>query len=426
MFKALYKNVGQVCLRGKHSQQLIRLVLVNKGGFALAKRSGNQPDHQSKDKQQLESDAEQLAEERVAEKKVVDKIVYWIVGILVLLVVIIGLLGFNYVHSSLQPYDKDNNKTVVVKIPIGATNKQIGAILANEKVIKSAMVFNYYVKSHNFSEFQTGFYNLKPSMSLAEVTKKLADGGSQTSQYRVLIKEGATVEQVGTAVAKATRFSKQDFLKLMKDQTYMKQLAKKYPKLLSSSMAQKDVRYHLEGYLYPATYDYYQGMSLKELVNAMVEKTDLVMQSYYKQINAKDLTVQKVLTLASLVEREGNNSTDRAKIAGVFFNRIDAGIPLQSDISVMYALNTHKKHLYNKDLAVKSPYNLYKNKGYGPGPFNNPSKDSIQAVLNPTDRAQDYLYFVADLKTGKVYYSQTFEEHTSTNSGIQTKNGDNN
>ncbi|MGO3381502.1 MAG: endolytic transglycosylase MltG, partial [Loigolactobacillus coryniformis] len=156
----------------------------------MAKRSGNQPDHQSKDKQQLESDAEQLAEERVAEKKVVDKIVYWIVGILVLLVVIIGLLGFNYVHSSLQPYDKDNNKTVVVKIPIGATNKQIGAILANEKVIKSAMVFNYYVKSHNFSEFQTGFYNLKPSMSLAEVTKKLADGGSQTSQYRVLIKEG--------------------------------------------------------------------------------------------------------------------------------------------------------------------------------------------------------------------------------------------
>ncbi len=82
MFKALYKNVGQVCLRGKHSQQLIRLVLVNKGGFALAKRSGNQPDHQSKDKQQLESDAEQLAEERVAEKKLsiksfIGSLVFW-------------------------------------------------------------------------------------------------------------------------------------------------------------------------------------------------------------------------------------------------------------------------------------------------------------------------------------------------------------
>nr|WP_191985921.1 endolytic transglycosylase MltG [Loigolactobacillus jiayinensis] len=362
----------------------------------------------------------------MAEKKVVDKIVYWIVGLLVLLVVVIGLLGMNYVHSSLQPYDKDNNKTIVVKIPIGATNKQIGAILANEKVIKSAMVFNYYVKAHNFSEFQTGFYNLKPSMPLSEVTKKLSDGGSQTSQYRVLVKEGATTEQVGAAVAKATHFSKKQFLALMKDQTFMQKLAKKYPKLLSSSMAQKEVRYHLEGYLYPATYDYYQGMSLKELVTDMVEKTNLIMTPYYKQIAAKDLTVQKVLTLASLVEREGNTSTDRAKIAGVFFNRIDASMPLQSDISVMYALNTHKTHLYNKDLAVKSPYNLYKNKGYGPGPFNNPSKDSIQAVLNPTERAQDYLYFVANLKTGKVYYSQTFEEHTNTNSGIQTKNGNNN
>ncbi|MFD1317879.1 endolytic transglycosylase MltG [Loigolactobacillus zhaoyuanensis] len=392
----------------------------------MGNRGEHRPDHQSKDKQQLEAAAEKLAEERVAEKKVVDKIVYWIVGILVLLVVVIGLLGANFVHSSLQAYDSDNNKTVVVKIPMGATNKQIGAILANEKVIKNAMIFNYYVKSHNFSEFQTGFYNLKPSMSLAEVTKKLADGGSQTSQYRVLIKEGATVEQVGTSVAKATHFSKKQFLALMKDQTFMQKLAKKYPELLSSSMAQSGVRYHLEGYLYPATYDYYQGMSLKELVTNMVEKTDLVMQPYYKQIKAKDLSVQQVLTLASLVEREGNNSTDRAKIAGVFFNRIDTDMPLQSDISVMYALNTHKKHLYNKDLAVKSPYNLYKNTGYGPGPFNNPSKDSIQAVLQPTDRDQDYLYFVADLKTGKVYYSQTFEEHTSTNNGIQTKNGDDN
>lgn len=390
----------------------------------MAKRRGNQTHHQNEDKQQLQQEADHLADERIAEKKVVDKIVYWIIGILVLLVVVIGLLGFNYVHSSLQPYDQHDHKTVVVKVPEGATNKQIGAILARENIIKSPMIFNYYVKSHNFPAFQTGFYNLKPSMSLAEVTKKLADGGSQTSKYRVLVKEGATVEQVGNAVAKATHFSKKQFLALMKDQTFMRHLAKKYPKLLSSSMAQSGVRYHLEGYLYPATYDYYQGMSLKELVTNMVTKTDLVMQPYYQKIAEKDLTVQKVLTLASLVEREGNTSKDRGKIAGVFFNRIDAGMPLQSDISVMYALNTHKKHLYNKDLAVKSPYNLYKNKGYGPGPFNNPSKDSIQAVVNPTDRDKNYLYFVADLKTGKVYYSQTFDQHTNTNSGIQTRNND--
>lgn len=85
-------------------------------------------------------------------------------------------------------------------------------------------------------------------------------------------------------------------------------------------------------------------------------------------------------------------------------------MPIQSDISVMYALNTHKTHLYNKDTKVDSPYNLYVHSGYGPGPFNSPSLQSITAVLNPADRDQGYLYFVANLKTGKVYYSKTFEQ----------------
>src|SRR5699024_1301112 len=104
--------------------------------------------------------------------------------------------------------------------------------------------------------------------------------------------------------------------------------------------------------------------------------------------------------------------------AGVFFNRLAIDMPLQSDISVMYALNTHKESLTNKDTAVKSPYNLYKNPGYGPGPFNSPSMQSILAVLEPSDRDQNYLYFVANLKTGKVYYSHTYDEHLATNERI--------
>jgi UPF0755 protein len=371
---------------------------------------------------EVRQDARDLADKRVAEKKIVDKIVYWIVGILVVLILGGVLIGALYVHTALQPIDRHSTKKVDISVPLGASNEQIGETLVKQKVIKNAKIFTYYVKSHNFSAFQAGFYELKPSMSVKEVANQLSNGGSQISKHRVLVKEGITIDQIGDQIAKKTPYSKKAFLKLMKDQTFAKQLAKKYPDLLASSMAKKNVRYHLEGYLYPATYNYYDGLSLKGLVRQMVAQENTYMKSYYKKIKSEGLTVQQVLTLASLCEREGNNASDRAKIAGVFFNRIAAGMPLQSDISVMYALNTHKTHLYNKDTAVKSPYNLYKNKGYGPGPFNSPSIASVHAVLNPKSRAMGYLYFVADLKTGKVYYSQNFEEHTSTNTGIQTKN----
>ena len=229
----------------------------------------------------------------------------------------------------------------------------------------------------------------------------------------MLVREGVTIDQIGTQIAKSTKYSKKQFLALMKDEKYMKELQKKYPQLLDSTMKQKNVRYHLEGYLFPATYNVYKGFSLKEIVNQMVEKENDELTPYYSTIKEKGYTVQDILTLASLVEREGVTKTDRKKIAGVFFNRLAIDMPLQSDISVMYALNTHKTKLTNKDTSVKSPYNLYKNTGFGPGPFNTPSLQSIEATLNPSDRSQNYLYFYANLKTGKVTYSHTLAEHES-------------
>ncbi|EFO69646.1 putative aminodeoxychorismate lyase [Lactobacillus iners UPII 143-D] len=105
-------------------------------------------------------------------------------------------------------------------------------------------------------------------------------------------------------------------------------------------------------------------------------------------------------------------------IAGVFLNRLDAHMPLQSDIAVMYALKKHKHRLSLKDIKVDSPYNLYVHKGFGPGPFNNPSLDSISAVLNPLERNRHYLYFVADLKTGKVYFNRKYIQHLNKNNSL--------
>ena len=109
------------------------------------------------------------------------------------------------------------------------------------------------------------------------------------------------------------------------------------------------------------------------------------------------------------LEKEGYKVEDRQKIASVFYNRIKKNMMLQTDISVLYALGEHKEVVTLKDLEVNSPYNLYRNRGMGPGPFNSPSEEAILAAIDPAQT--DYEYFVADIQTKEVYFAKTYEEH---------------
>lgn len=346
-------------------------------------------------------------------KTFANRIVRGVLLLIVVLLVFLGIIGYRYFESAKQPLNPNSSKVIDVKIPIGSTSKQIGSILENEKIIKSGFVFDYYVKAKKFSQFKAGYYGFKQSMTLKQIALKLEKGGASEplDSGKVLVKEGVTADQIGDVIQQKTHFKKATFLALLNNQDFLNQLEKKYPDLLSSAVNAQNVRYKLEGYLYPATYTVGKKSTLKELITSMVMKTDAMMKPYYSQISEKNWTVQKVLTLASLVEREGVTDSDRKKIAGVFENRLDQNMKIQSDISVLYALGKHKKNVTYKDLEIDSPYNLYKNSGVGPGPFNSPSIDSVNAVLNPTSRDKKYLYFIADIKTGKVYYSQTYAEH---------------
>jgi UPF0755 protein len=346
---------------------------------------------------------------RRKEDTIVKKIVTVIVIALFAVLIIIGFTGYRYVSSGLNPLDSTSEKKVHVTIPIGSSNSQIGDILEKKKVIKSGTIFNYYTKFKNLADFQSGRHTFTASMSLDEVGKELQKGANSVADAKITIPEGYSISQIASVVAKKTDFTKKQFLALMKDEEFIAKMEKTYPDLLDSSKDSKDARYHLEGYLFPATYDYYENQTLKEVVTQMVEKSSTVMSAYYDQIAAKGLTVQQTLTLASLVEKEGVNESDRKNIAQVFYNRINADMPLQSDISILYAIDKQKETVTIKDTQVDSPYNLYVNKGYGPGPFNNPSEAAIEAVLNPT--ANSYYYFVANIKTGDVYFAATYEEH---------------
>ncbi|EPH99583.1 MULTISPECIES: endolytic transglycosylase MltG [unclassified Enterococcus] len=350
---------------------------------------------------------------RKKEDKVVRKIIWVIV---VTLLVVIGVFGFTiyrYVDSGLQPLDASKDSLVQVEIPSGSSNKQIGEILEKNDVIKSGIVFNYYTKFKNFTGFQAGYYQMAPNMTLDEISKMLQGGGTaeptDVADGKITIPEGYSIDQIAVRVAKVTGKDKEEFLDLMKNEDFFNELKNKYPELLESAGQAKDVKYRLEGYLFPATYNYYKNTSLKDIVDQMVGKTNSIMQPYFQTIKQQNHTVQEVMTLASLVEKEGVKEEDRKNIAQVFYNRIATDMPLQSDISVLYALGEHKEFVSYKDTAVDSPYNLYTNAGYGPGPFNSPSEDSIKAVLEPTQN--EYYYFVADIKTGRVYFAKTYEEH---------------
>nr|WP_225419452.1 endolytic transglycosylase MltG [Lacticaseibacillus baoqingensis] len=363
-----------------------------------------------------------------AETQAVNHIVAWVVGIVITVLVIIAFMGYRYVHHALGAVDAKDNQSLTVTIPSGATTKMIGTRLENKGLIKSALVFNYYVKFHNVSNFQAGDYTLTKAESLPAIIRVLRGGSAASdSAGSVLVKEGVTADTVADAVdklkTKDPQYTKANFIKLLKDENFFNQLEKQYPRLLKSAKAAKGVRYRLEGYLFPATYTVTKGESLKALITEMVGKTDSVMQNYYGSIARQGYSVQEVMTLASLVEREGVAATDRRTIAGVFFNRIATGMPLQSDISVMYALNTHKTHLTNKDTSVDSPYNLYVHTGYGPGPFNSPSETAIRAVLSPKDRDKGYLYFVANLKTGEILYATTLAQHEQNTAQFASDNG---
>ena len=214
-------------------------------------------------------------------------------------------------------------------------------------------------------------------------------------------------------------------MKAVNDQDFFNRLKEAYPGLLDSEVDSQqagDIRYKLEGYLYPATYDWKTAKTVNELINQMVYQDYVQMKDKFDAIKKSGMTVHQVLTLASLVEREGIDEASRKTIAGVFENRLAINMPLQSDIATKYALDTNKTNLSNSDVQSDNPYNLYKFSGYGPGPFNNPSSQSVDAVLNPSDRDKGYLYFVANLKTGKVYYSKDYDEHLGKSGDLEATN----
>ncbi|HEM5155184.1 TPA: endolytic transglycosylase MltG [Streptococcus suis] len=356
------------------------------------------------------------------------RIVSVIMSIIVVAVLVTGVTGYMWVKSSLEPVNAKATEAIQVEIPEGSSTLEIGKILVDNKLIKNATIFNYYSKIKSYNNFQSGFYNLKQNMSVDDIAKALQESGTPTAQKeaagKILIVEGYTLTQIAQAITDNTKtedkndktpFTTEQFMATVTNQDFINRMVATYPKLFASlPAADSGVIYQLEGYLFPAVYEYSDETTIEELVEQMIAAMDNRLQPYYETITAKNLTVNEVLTLASLVEKEGSTDEDRRNIASVFFNRLNAAMPLQSNIAILYAQGklgqeTTLAEDAAIDTSIESPYNIYWTPGLMPGPVDSPSLSAIEAVINAN--TTDYLYFVADVTTGSVYFTNNIDEH---------------
>lgn len=333
----------------------------------------------------------------------------WVAVIMLVCIAVVVLAVTQIGRNWLVPANANDTQIVEVEIPEGTPVSTMGDILEEQGLIRSSSAFSLLVRVQGAAaNLQAGVHDLSPSMTMPEIVAALQEGAEEAGMLKVTVNEGLTVDQIAEVVADSTSYSAEDFLNLMSNQEFLAQLVQQYP-ILADSYNNPNVRYVLEGYLFPATYDVAQGETLESLVTQMVDKTNEVLSKYQADIDASSYSLQDIMSIASLVEKEGQTTEDRKLIAGVFYNRLEQGMPIQSDISVLYALGTHKEMVTYDDLEVDSPYNLYTNAGLPPGPMNSPSEDAIAAALEPTDN--DYLYFYANLKTGEVFYTDNYEQH---------------
>jgi UPF0755 protein len=294
---------------------------------------------------------------------------------------------------------------LIVTVKQGESAKAIGAELERQGVIRSKRLFEIMVGLRGVqNSLEAGDYEFDLGTPVIEVVDRISTG--KTASRDVVIPEGRRVEEAGEILEKAGVITKDAFLaalvKSQYDEPFLQQV--------SAS--------GLEGFVFPAKYEFRRGAKPAEVVDTLLLgfQTNIADKV---QLEGRELTLEQVVTLASVVEREAQTPSERPIIASVFLNRLKAGIPLQADPTVQYAVaNANpagvlqytywKKELTVEDLKLDSPYNTYVNAGLPPGPIASPGLASIQAVVRPA--STDYLFFVAK-GDGTHAFAETLEEH---------------
>lgn len=344
-------------------------------------------------------------------KKRTKSIILTIIALFLAVIVLAAGILFFYLNKNIGAFDSANQEKFTVEIPIGSSTANIGKELEDKGIINSGQFFKLYTRVKGEGDFQAGVYQLSPSMNLTEIIAALKEGKLfKKPELTLTIPEGFNVPQIAGEISASTGYKKEEILKVMTDKAFLKELQEKY-KNIPDDIYKEGLYYPLEGFLFPATYEFDKKKpELKEIVDKMVEQSSTVIAKYENDIKKSGYSMFEMITLASLIEEESQREEDRKKIAGVFYNRLEQDMKLDSDPTVKYARKDFDVQVLYEHLEVDSPYNTYRYKGIPIGPIASPGEKSIEAALKPVKMEE--LFFYAR-PNGEVIYTKTLQEHNA-------------
>lgn len=318
----------------------------------------------------------------------------------VLIVVAIAVAGcMIYMNSLDKAFDSSKPDTINITVESGSTTDDIGSLLEEKGIIGSATAFKYFSKFKSYdSKYQAGNYALSPAMKLSEIADIIMSG--KTNNMTVTIPEGYTIYQMADKLADEGLVDKEKFKSLLVNGKFDYDFLKG---------AQKG-KNHLEGYLFPETYTIEYNADEKTIIETMLDQFGGIFNDEFKkQADKLGYSINDIIVIASVIERECQVDEERGKVASVIYNRLKEEMPLQMCSTVQYVLGKQKETLTNADTEISSPYNTYINAGLPPGPICCPGLASIKAALYPEDT--DYLYFVvSDKLDGTQKFSSDYNQ----------------
>ena len=306
-----------------------------------------------------------------------------LIAVICVAVIIVAGAVF-YITGLGKALDSNDTQTVSVIISSGSSTGQIGQILEEEGIISSADKFKIWSRIKGYdSQYKAGTYTLSPSMDFQEIADIIVSGKVTTVNFT--IPEGYTIYQTASAIAAKGLGDYDTLVSLIEAGDFEYDFLK----------AAQNNKNKLEGYLFPNTYTVDEGMNEEQIIKVMLDQFEKQPYKVYAE-SGSSYSLNDIITVASIIERECKVDEERPLVASVIYNRLAKGMPLQMCSTVQYVLGKQKEVLTYADTRIESPYNTYTNTGLPPGPICSPGLAAIKAALNPADT--DYLYFVLSEK----------------------------
>ena len=343
---------------------------------------------------------------KVRKFKVGKFLLFLLLLIIILILIILGI--YKYQTSAVS----SNTDPKIITVEEGDNYFSIASKLKEKNLIRSETFYKIYLKFANLNSLITGDYELNEAMSVQEIVKVLSDEDSgKTNTIKLTFREGLNITQMAKIVEEKTDITADEFINKLSDQTFLQSLQQDYW-FITNEIYNSEIYYPLEGYLYPDTYHFEPSeLDIETIVKKILDNTESKLEPYKEQLQNGSYNVHQILTLASIVELEAVSDSDRAMVAGVFYNRLNNNWSLGSDVTTYYASKkSMTESLTQSDLTACNGYNTRCTSmiGLPVGPIDNPSISSINAALEPTE--SDYYYFVADTNK-KVYFTKNATEH---------------